>query len=29
MRGHPQTVRERLHALTERGFEGLGMKGWG
>ena len=23
---HPQTVRERLHAFNERGFEGLGMK---
>jgi transposase len=23
---HPQTVRDRLHAFTERGREGLGMK---
>ncbi|MGO8949384.1 MAG: helix-turn-helix domain-containing protein [Ktedonobacterales bacterium] len=23
---HPQTVRERLHAFNERGFDGLGMK---
>jgi transposase len=26
LRCHPQTVRERLHAFNERGFEGLGMK---
>jgi transposase len=26
LRCHPQTVRERLHACNERGFEGLGMK---
>jgi transposase len=23
---HPQTVRDRLHAFTERGLEGLGMR---
>jgi hypothetical protein len=24
--GHPQTVRERLHAFNDRGVDGLGMK---
>jgi len=27
VRGHPQTVRERLHAFNERGCEGLGVTG--